>query len=402
MPTIRSFLGLNNVLPAERQTIDAKHGTTWLAEARNCDIGLSGEISRRGGYSSLSATKHFNVWQASGFKLATVGAGGDLTNVDSGAVLHAGLGHARVWYLNLPDGRTAYSNGTSCGIVTAAARTPWGPPIPASAGTFTEVSGSLHPGNYRHAITYVRTADGFEGPPLYAGAPSAVAGGDDGGGFSLASLPTLSGYRINVYLTTHNGGQLFLAGSTTTSMFSFTGRNDQLVKLCPTEFLDVAPAGRLLAFWRGRAYVAVGSVLYASKPDRWELFDLRNQDFKRFPDTITLVQPVEGGIFIGTTTELGFMRGAEFDKLTWSPLLKGAVVLGSGVTVPGKHLQRGQGLAGQGDCMLCIAGGAITAGYPDGSVAAMTRESYKTDAVEVAATFRLTDAGFPQYLAAVQ
>ncbi|MDB5896030.1 MAG: hypothetical protein JWQ88_3561 [Rhodoferax sp.] len=392
MLTFKSFSGINNVLPAHRLADDA------LSAATNADIGLSGEIRRRAGFAESLATCHKNLHQADGFLLATVD-GGDLVAIapdGTRTALLASLGVSRVGYCNLPDGRTAFSNGQIAGITDGLAATGWGVPIPESLGALTAVAGELFPGDYQWQLTYVRLSDGLEGGPLYSD-PVPVPEG----GVLLTGLPVLDGHKLNVYLTGHNGEQAFLAGSTLNGSFAYLGKNDALVLPCRTGHLRPAPAGTALAFWRGRVLVAVGPVLYASQTNGWERFDFR-RDFKQFSDAITLVQPVEGGIFVGTGKELAFLAGSEFDKLVYSQVVSGAVVPGSGVQVPGELVQRGQS-TGQGRAMVCIADRCLVAGFSDGGIARLSEGRYAVDAgvTEVAATFRKV-GGIPQYLAVPQ
>lgn len=391
MLTFEKFSGINNVLPPHRLDNGA------LTAATNVDIGLTGEIRRRAGYVQTLDTCHKNLHQADGFMLATVD-GGDLVALDSAganrAMLYPSLGPGRVWYCNLPDGRTTFSNGLINGITDGATATTWGVPVPSSLGALMAVSGALHPGDYRYQLTYVRLSDGLEGGPIYSD-PAPVPDG----GVLLMGLPVLEGHKINVYLTGAYGDQAYLAGSTFGDSFSYLGQNDALVLPCRTDHLRPAPAGTVTAFWRGRVLVAVGPVLYASKTNSWEAFDFR-RDFKQFSAPITLIQPVDGGVFVGTEKELAFLSGAEFDKLAYAQVIDGPTVLGSGVAVRGELVQRGQG-TGQGAAMLCIAARGIVAGFSDGGIARMTEGRYATDAAQVSATFRVLN-GVPQYLAAVQ
>lgn len=384
---LTKFRGINNVLNPER--LDAGE----LVEAGNCDVLNDGQIVRRRGYVRDSAAPHHNLHEApGGFLLAT--RAGDLVNVEADAALHAGLTDARVWYCALPDGRVVYSNGTAKGIVSAdgSSRTDLGVPVPASVGSFTEIAGLLFPGRYRWQVTYVRTADGLEGGPAYSGVVQI-----DAGGFSLSDLPVLAGYSINVYLATHNGEAAYLAGSTSNELFGFTGANEGLVKPCMTDYCEPPPAGRLLTFWRTRLLVADGKVLRASRAHQWELFD-PERDVKQFGAPITLVQPVDGGIFVGTERELAFLEGTQFDQLVYRRCLTGRVVLGSGVSIDGDQLQRGRGLSA-GTAMVCIADGSIVAGYADGATARLTADRYSTDVVEVTATWRKVGQ-LSQYIAA--
>ena len=386
MLTFKNFSGINNVLPAERL------GESDLTAATNVDIGLTGEVSRRSGYTRISEDAHTNLFQADGFFIATVGLNGDLKNLTSGSVLYPSLGHDRVWYCTLPDDRVAFSNGLICGITDGVTTSTWGVPIPPSTGAFTDVAGDLTPGQYRWQITYVRLSDGREGGPAYHGAPVTVSTG----GIFLSGLPPRTGHAINVYLTSQDSSEAYFAGSTSSSLFTFVGSNADLVQPCRTDFHEPAPAGRCLAEWRGRALVAVDNVLYASLPNNPELFNVR-RDFKQFIDPITTVVPVDDGIYVGTEKELAFLSGVQFDNLAYRKVVDGAVALGSGVSVRGELIKQGE-RAGLGSAMVCIADGRIVAGFNGGGLVRLTEGRYHTDATEVFASFRSIN-GIPQYVA---
>lgn len=388
MLTFKAFSGINNVLDSSRLPPDA------LAIARDVDIGLTGEIKRRSGYARISADAHTSLYESQVGLIASTGLNGDLINIGTSAVLRASLGHDRIWYCDLPDGRVAFSNGTLCGLTDGATSTTWGVPTPASIGSALDIAGALFTGDYQYQITYARLSDGREGGPAYSN-PFPVA---DGGVF-LSGLPVLAGYKINVYLTSHNGGEAFLAGSTTTATFSYIGKNDALVLPCRTDFCGPPPAGICLAQWRSRVLVAKDNVLYASLPNNVELFDFR-RDFKQFIDPITMVVPVDDGVYVGTTKELVFLAGVQFDALQYRRVMDGPVVLGSGVAVRGELVKQGEG-AGLGSAMICIADGRIVAGFNGGGLVRLTEGTYHTTATEVHAHFRHID-GIPQYVAAVQ
>ena len=385
MLTFANFSGINNVLPSDRLPADA------LTVARDVNIGLTGEVSRRSGFTKVSTDAHANLHASKSSLLATVGLNGDLTNLNSNAVLHASLGHNRVWYCDLPDGRIAYSNGAATGVTDGVSQTAWGVPVPASVGTPLGIVGSLFPGDYQYQITYVRLSDGREGGPAYGSSVSISSGG-----LFLSGLPVLAGHKINVYLTSHNGGEALLAGSTATAMFSYIGTNAALVLPCRTDFSGPPPAGVCLAQRRNRVLVAKDNVLYASLPNNFELFDFR-RDFKQLIDPITAVVPVDDGIYVGTTKELAFLAGTQFDALQYRKVVAGPVVLGSGVSVRGELVKQGEG-AGLGSAMICLADGRIVAGFNGGEVVRLTEGRYTSDVSEVRAHFRHI-GGVPQYVA---
>jgi hypothetical protein len=392
MLTFDNFTGINNVLPTERLPYDPKTGSVALSEATNIDIGLSGELRRRGGYSQLEETCHKNLWQADGFMLAT--CDGDLTAIASDGtptVIYPSLGVSRVHYCNLPDGRTTFSNSLINGITDGLVRTTWGVPIPGSLGAFSDVAGDLFPGEYRYALSYVRLADGREGGVLYS-QPITIA---DGGVF-LSGLPVLEDHEIVVYLSSLEGDQVYQAGSTMTGLFAFAGKNSALTLPCWTDQESPAPVGTITAFWRGRVVLAQGTTLYASKPNRWEAFDLK-RDFKQMADTITTLTPVDDGLYVGTDDGLYFLGGETWDQLQMRKVLSGLVVPGSAVAVRGDLIKLGDGL-GSGSAMICIADGILVAGFNQGNTVRLTEGRYRTDAAEVAATFRVLD-GIPQYIA---
>lgn len=386
MPEFKSFTGINNVQPQHR-VADGE-----LVTATNVDIGLSSELRRRQGFTKTVSDEHTNLYQCDGFMLAT--SGGDLVRSDNGVqtVLQADIGSDRMWYCDLPDGRTTFSNGTVHGVTDGTTTTALGIPLPAAVGAASNTDGNLFPGQYLWAVTHVRLADGLEGGTTHGGSVTVVDGG-----IAWTDLPTLAGHKTNVYLSGLNGGQLFLLGATLTDSFTYAGTNDAIVVPCRTDQLYPMPVGILHAFWRGRLLVAVGNTLWASQSNRWELCDLM-RDYKPFSDPITLVQPVDGGIFVGTEKELAFLAGNTWDGLTYSRKFDMPTVLGSGVTAPGDQIKLGKGVGPAGGGMLAIVGGDIVAGFGDGTVENLTGGRYKTDATEVCAAFRMV-YDIPQYVA---
>lgn len=392
MPKFQKFRGVNNVLPSHRLKKDE------LQTATDVEIGLDGEIRRRQGYTQDSEVCHKNLFQL-GTRLVSTRLS-DLVIEDGGeaVTLYPSLGMGRVRYILFADGRLAFTNGLISGVTDGETTTAWGVQIPVSAGTATDVAGGLHAGTYRWAVTHVRESDAQEGGTCFAATPKQITAG----GFMLTGLPTLSGHRTNVYLSTHDGERLYFAGQTAGSTFAFVDGEHALVSPCRTEFLSPAPEGLTMgALWRSRALVAAGSTLYASLPLLPELFDVR-RDFKQFSANITLIQPVDSGVWVGTTTELAFLEGTEFDKLVYAKRLDAGVILGSGVSVAGKYIRPPEAeSASNGVGMLCIAGGSIYAGLSTGELRPMTLGRYETSASEVAATFRI-NRGIPQYVAIPQ
>lgn len=388
MLTFEKFTGINNVLPEHRLS------GSDLVQATDVDIGLTGEITRRGGFAEVSAVCHKNLWQAQGFMLATAGA--QLTAIHQSGdrhVIHPALGSDRVWYCNLPDGRTTYSNGLIHGVTDGFAGVERSVPAPESLGTPDTAFGALPDGQYRYYLTYVRLADRLEGPAI-SSEPLAITGG----GLRLGGLPKRDGHAVNVYLSGQDGEGAYLAGTTVGRSFEYTGNSAALVLPCRSLGAQPFPVGTITAFWRGRVLVAQGSVLWASRASAPHLADWR--DFKQMPAQITAIQPVDDGVYVGTAQDLVFLSGATWDQMTFKATQRGPVVPGSGVAAPGHHIKLGNG-TGAGPAMLCIAGGEVVAGFAGGQTESLTDGRYHTAATEVCATFRDLD-GIPQYIAVPQ
>ena len=388
MLTFDAFAGINNILPEHRLT-----GKDLLV-ARDVDIGLTGEISRRAGFTEVSALCHKNLHQAQGFMLATCGS--VLTAIHPNGdrhVIHPALGPERVWYCNLPDGRTTFTNGLIHGVTDGLTGSDRSVPAPDSLGAPGMAFGALHPGQYRYHLTHVRLADRLEGQAI-SSAPIAI----EHGGMRLDGLPQRDGHETHVYLSGQDGEGAYLAGVAAGNSFEYTGNNAALVLPCRTLGAQPFPVGTITAFWRSRVLVAQGNVLWASRPNALHLSDWK--DFKPFGAAITAIQPVDDGVYVGTASDLIFLAGTAWDQLAFVPTQRGPVVPGSGVSAPGDRIKLGDG-TGNGTAMLCIAGGEIVAGFGGGQTASLTDGRYRTTAIEVCATFREVN-GIPQYLAAAQ
>ena len=389
MLTFEKFSGINNVQPEHRL------GKSDLTVALDVDIGLSGELSRRNGFTVVSSTCHKNLHQARGYMLATVN--GDLTAIHPDGTRHVvaqSLGVERVWYCDLPDGRTTFSNGLIHGMTDGLAGFDRSVPAPDSLGVAGMAFGALYPGQYRYHLTHVRLTDRLESPAI-SSEPITISQG----GLHLGGLPQIDGYAVNVYLSGQDGEGAYLAGSATGAEFDYTGNNAALVLPCRTLGAQPFPVGTITAFWRGRVLVAQGDVLWASRSAMPHLSDWR--DFKPMGAAITAIQPVDDGVYVGTASDLIFLSGTTWDQLAFVPTRRGPVVPGSGVSAPGDRIKLGDGV-GNGTAMLCIAGGEIVAGFNGGQTTSLTDGRYRTMATEVCAAFREVEGGIPQYLAVPQ
>lgn len=387
MLKFEKFSGINNLADASELT------PADLAQGLNVDVTNSGRIKRRQGFAVRDACCHANLFEAPGYLLATDAQHALVAIWPDGqrVQVHPSMGAGRIWYVLLPDGRVAFSNGLQCGITDGHTASEWGARKPESVGVAVSTQGSLAKGKYRWAITHVRRSDGLESGGLTSEVQEVAHGG-----LALMGLPEREGFETQVYLTHANGEQFFLVGRAEGGQLRITAHEG--LGQARTLDLDAPPAGILLAEWNGRALLAQGSMLLASLPTMPEQFDL-TRDYRQFGADITLVQPVGDGIFVGTSEALHFLAGETWDTLRLQTPMTGAVTLGSGVAVDGRHIRIGDGNA-SGECMVCIADGLVVAGLPSGQVVPLSQDRYRTEAQEVSAAFRL-QGRMPQYMAQV-
>jgi hypothetical protein len=77
------------------------------------------------------------------------------------------------------------------------------------------------------------------------------------------------------------------------------------------------PPGKFLAVYRARLYVAKGPVLYIGDALS-DCYDVRGKlaSFRNFSSDITMVQPVDNGIYVSDSEQVWFLKGLGPDEMT--------------------------------------------------------------------------------------
>lgn len=299
--TYANFAGLRNNVPV------GEFGLSDLSVALNVDLNDSGVASRRKGYGApvLEGSYH-SLWNGAGVCLAVTGS--SLVRILPGytaTVLRTGLVPGlRMSYVAVGT-RAYYSNDSDTGVVENGASRSWGlsPPARISA---TAISGTLRPGRYQFAMTYLRDDGQESGAPL-----SGVLELLTTGGLRFDSLPVSADPSVltkAVYVSKVDGETLYRRAEIAAAQTSLQVTDDGLSTLVlRTQHLSGAPAGSIISYYNGRTLSASGSVLRYSEPYAYEHFDPRA--YLPFESAIKLVAPVDGGVFIGTENETVFLRG---------------------------------------------------------------------------------------------
>lgn len=325
-------LGLDNI------SNEAEVRPKALREATNVDIGRGGELHRRRGYTLIESTPVHSLF-AVGSRLLVVAEtylhSFAPDTEDSTALVEVTPPDAPMSYA-LVDDKVYFTNGTQIGVYAVGADSavlylgvpdPGGQPV-VSATVF----GGLSAGQYQVAITLL-AADGTE-----SGATTAVAVSvPEGGGISLSDLPAaLDGAAtIRVYMSNPNGTKDELLHHSDYPMGTTAIQlGPQILgRALRTQFLSPLPAGQHIRLFHGRLFVAVDNVLVYSDPFRRHLF-APDDNFFVYPQRITALEPVEGGIFVASD-QLYFLAGGDPKDFQQRRVYPVTVAEGSALQIPG-------------------------------------------------------------------
>jgi hypothetical protein len=261
-----------------------------------------------------------------------------------------------------------WSNGIERGAIQAGASRTWGIDLPNAAPIATASIGLLSAGRYQVCMTYVRD-DGQESGP----GPIAELDVSDGG-INLTGLPVSSDSAVTtkaLYLTTANGERFYLASllanATTTTTLSLP--EQELNIALATENLSPPPSGQIVAYYKGHVLVADGDMLAVSQPFGYELFDRR--DYLPMGSRITLVAPMDDGVFVATEKRTVWLSGDDLRKPGLAERAQYGAIPGTlAMTEDG-----GNDPAGRRAIWMSPVG--VVVGRHDGSMACVTHERYR-------------------------
>lgn len=375
--TYTGFTGLRNNIAEERFAI------TDLAAAVNVNLDDSGRLTRRAGYTSaLAGTKVHSLWSDESEEICLYVANGVLRRLNPGytsVAIQTSVTDLPMSYTRVND-LVYFTNEAICGVYDIGAGTArgWGIIPPAPVGLSASV-GVLPGGVYQVTTTYL-TVDGRESG---AGLAQAISVSD---GSSLTiTLPIPADLQVvakNIYVTAADGDMLYELTTVPASTSSTTYNGGALSRPLETQFLSAPPAGHLVAFYRGRMFVAVGDTLYPSSAFGYELFDLR--EYIQLDGRITMLAPLSdkestdvsqnSGFFVGTDRSCGVLVGSGPENFQYVPKVNHGAIAGTVAMIDGTLFADGSSTARLIPLWLTQRG--ICAGLPGMQVQNLTRAKY--------------------------
>lgn len=368
---INRFTGINNRQPIDR--IKPTDAGMPVRDAVNVDLSASGTFQRRPGFSQVVSLSNcrdiFEVKDG-----ALFAAGDRLYRFDGQSASDLATlasPHVRVAYTETPLG-TVWSDGFTLNLAEATSMrlTPARPnPEPSAAGV---AGGSLVAGTYGLMFASLRS-DGMQSAPTVPVFVSVPANG----AIQIAASGHAS--RIIVYVTGVDGSVFYReavieVGQTSLTVPFVASAGQPLQR----DIISDLPPGRMLAMHRGRLLSADGAFLFYSLP--WALGLYRPAyDFITLDEDITLVKPVEGGVYVATTSATYFLAGGDISKADPTKIAPYGAIKGTAAKLPNSldlmwHTPRGPVTASQDGNLALMQDAQIA--YPSASAgASILRES---------------------------
>lgn len=290
--------GIDNVSPRTDLTSDDKGRRISVLDAVNVDFDRVGAAERRDGFVKLSSTGAHSVYR----DLCMVGSVLSRYSVNGGAATITPLidtgSAAAASYCQL-NGTTVFSNMGMIGTVTSAGAFQLGIPEPAAIAASAGSSGGLYAGRYGLVVTHVNGEESAASS-LYT---VDVA---EGGGIVLSGLS--HALPLRVYRTGANGDVLYRCAEIPVGMSTFLIGHGQSGRVCDTRNMVRTMPGHIVRPYNGYLLVARGRTIYFTQPMRYGLMDPRH-DFIQRAKRITMIAPVQSGVFVGDADGVQFYRG---------------------------------------------------------------------------------------------
>jgi len=98
--------------------------------------------------------------------------------------------------------------------------------------------------------------------------------------------------------------------------------------------LSDPPSGNLLGWFAARMLVAKENVIFASEPSLYGVFDLHG-GVRLLPNKITMMHSTSQGLWVGTTHQILFLRGQQWDQSRREIKASFGVIEGTDAKIPG-------------------------------------------------------------------
>jgi len=377
--------GVNNVIKEEELDADE------LRAGENIDITAEGSVRRRPGYTVAYAgsTPILSMFSSPQFLLFVEGgvlkrrdAGGDVNTVRSG------LSKTAKTVFVEKNFEVYYSDGSATGVVQYdGTHRAWGVDRPTNQPTLSAVAGSLEPGTYQVAVTFIDSRGEESGTDI-----TEVITLTSGQGISVTNLPTSTNPDITyvrVYRTSPDGTVLYRVGDLPIGTTSTGLGPSTMDKVLTTQFVRPPPAGHLLSELYGRIFIASESTIYWTEAMSFGHVKLAD-NFIMLPSRVNLMASVRDGMYVAAGNRTFYWSGDDPKKMQQKVAYAQADAIEGAITyVPGSALAFDEVNETDQVPVWAASNGVILVGLPGGRVVPVTEKRFRFPAHERgAAVFR--------------
>ena len=324
---IPGFTGINNRAPSDRLPKD-ESGRSAVRDAVNVDLTEVGTFQRRPGSALVQAganvrclTSHAGYgYYANGDKLYRF----DGASVEIATLASA---YTDVCYADMPLG-LAWSDGYSLNLIRNGVSSVLTVPKPnPTPSVVAQAGGSLRAGMY--AVSFTRTGtDGMRSAmtdPVFVDVP------ENGRiRLSMAALP----YAVDVFVTAPDGDVFYRdrtlpIGTVQQDLTSVFSSGEPVVY----EVTASMPPGEMLGHHYGRLLSVSGQFLRYSLPFNPSVYRT-GSGYIALPDPITLMLPVDGGVYLATAGKTWFAAGKDIATADLLEVAPYGAVRGTVASIP--------------------------------------------------------------------
>lgn len=324
---IPTLAGMNIAQEEAALEIGGKSPRLYVREAVNLDFTATGRAQLRPGVQRQSNKLLRYMWQSPLHKDCFALLGEDWVKFDPVTFEHELLlkvGDSAITHVLL-NNKVCMSCATGLFVYDGATAQPLTIPTPPKPYAKTDDGGSLPGGDYSFSISWL--VEGNESGLSEIDKVLVQSNGLVNLQFPLCLSDHVT--HVRLYMTESGGSELRQV-----SEYPIQTINLQVITLPElgraAQFRYLSPMlhGDFLRLWRGRLLCARSNVLHYSEAMTYHLTDER-YNFIQFPQRISFIEPVEGGIWIGQSDHVLFLRGQDMRSLSIEPKASRAPVRGS-------------------------------------------------------------------------
>jgi hypothetical protein len=389
-------LGVDQLSPDTALLYDKESKQSAARNIVNADVTNSGNLKRRRGFTqvvsgtnvhSLGGTDRLVVYMDDGTLYR-------LNSDESATSLRTGLSPSRLMSYETINGELYFSNGEVLEKIVNGAVKLVGVEEPVGQPTLSAMSaGGLYAGDYQVAITFLNS----DGEESGTGTASRVSI-SEGGGIRLTAIPQPveeATTRIRVYVSPANGDMLYYFAEVAVGTTTLDIGVAPLGRALNTQFCSRMLPGRILRYYHGRLYSVIDNFIFYSDPQAYGRCKISN-NFIALASNVTMLEPVETGLYISTETEVFFLGGTDpstgysLQRVSETPAVEGSSLVAKPEVLGIK------GITGSTKVAVWFTNAGWAAGLPDGNVAFLTRDKLALPEYTQAATLHRMVDGMSQ------